>query len=163
MTEITPKQLTTLKQEVQDYLDENLIPEGMHVDYGRMLCCEIIAEEFPFELKPTFSQTLFKFIKKQGISETECYKNAHLDRRLFSKIRSNENYQPRKNTVMALIIGLKLNLEDASDLLDSAGYTLSESIKQDMILEYLIQKEVYDIMVVNEILFSFDCPILGMK
>jgi hypothetical protein len=64
---------------------------------------------------------------------------------------------------MALIIGLKLNLEDASDLLDSAGYTLSESIKQDMILEYLIQKEVYDIMVVNEILFSFDCPILGMK
>lgn len=112
-------------------------------------------------LEPTFSQTLFKFIKEKGISETDCYKNANLDRRLFSKIRSNDSYQPRKNTVFALIIGLKLNLDEAEKLLDSAGYSISHSIKLDTIMEYLIKRQVYDILIVNEILYSFECQILG--
>ena len=113
------------------------------------------------ELEPTFSQTLFKFIKAKGISETDCYKKANLDRRLFSKIRSNDDYQPRKNTVFALIIGLRLNLKEAEELLDCAGYSISHSIKLDTIMEYLIKQEVYDILVVNEILDSFNCQLLG--
>ena len=82
---------------------------------------------------------------------------------IFSKIRSNDAYQPRKITIFALIIGLKLNLDEAEKLLDSAGYSISHSIKLDTIMEYLIKKEVHDILIVNEILYSFDCQILGQS
>lgn len=157
-----------LKSAIQQYLDANLVTTRV--------CCDMSVESqilyqtaLPMEadlledMEPTFSQTLFKFIKEKGISEVDCYKNANLDRRLFSKIRSDDDYQPRKNTVFALCIGLKLNLDEAEELLDCAGYSISHSIKFDTIMEYLIDKKVYDILVVNEILDSFDCQILGAK
>ena len=160
--------ISELKFEVQKYLDANLVSER--------ICCDMsiepqifYQEALPMEadllddMEPTFSQTLFRFIKEKGISEVDCYKNANLDRRLFSKIRSDDDYQPRKNTVFALIIGLKLNLDEAEELLDCAGYSISHSIKFDTIMEYLIKQQIYDIIVVNEILYSFDCPILGIK
>lgn len=115
------------------------------------------------DMEPTFSQMLFKFIKQQGISETECYKNANIDRKLFSKIRSDDEYQPKKTTVFALIIGLRLNLEDAETLLDCAGYSLSHSLKQDIIIEFAIKKQIYDMSILNEILFSLECQTLGSK
>lgn len=114
-------------------------------------------------MEPTFSQMLFKFIKQQGISETECYKNANIDRRLFSKIRSDDNYKPKKDTVLAIIIGLKLNLDDAETLLECAGYSLSHSIRRDVVMEFIIKKQIYDINVVNEILYSLDCRTLGSR
>lgn len=155
-----------LKIDIQKYIDANFI--------GNICCCYDESQIF-FQpgitmepdllenMRPTFSQTLFKFIREKGISETDCYKNANLDRRLFSKIRSDDNYQPRKNTVFALIVGLKLNLDEAEELLDCAGYSISHSIKFDTIMEYLIKKQIYDILLVNEILDSFDCQILGAK
>lgn len=158
-----------LKQEIQYYLNDNLI-ENDDIFYDipilggpTIFYQSSLDDDFWEDLEPTFSQTLFRFIKEKGISETECYKNANLDRRLFSKIRSNNDYQPHKNTVFALIIGLKLNLNEAEELLDCAGYSISHSLKFDMILEYLIGKQIYDILLVNEILDSFDCPILGSK
>lgn len=114
-------------------------------------------------LKPTFSQILFRKINEKGISESKCYKRSNLDRRLFSKIRSERDYHPQKNTVFALIIGLKLDMDEANELLEAAGYSFSCCIKMDVIMEYLIKEKVYDILTVNEILYSFDCPLLGSK
>lgn len=155
--------LQNLKSEVQAYIDKHFNDEVVRSwDWESSgVLYQIIYTDS--DLEPTFSQTLFKLIKEKGISETDCYKNANVDRRLFSKIRSNKNYQPRKNTVFALIIGLKLNLDEAKKLLDSAGYSISHSIKQDLIMEYVIKKQIFDILQVNEILYSFDCPILGTK
>ena len=82
---------------------------------------------------------------------------------MFSKIRSNDGYQPRKSTVFALIIGLKLCLADAEELLACAGYSLSHSIKQDVVMEFVIKQEIYDINIVNEILYSLKCQTLGNK
>ena len=113
------------------------------------------------ELDPTFSQKLFDLIRTKGISEQDCYKNANLDRRLFSKIRSNDDYQPSKNTVFALIFGLKLDLKEAIELLDAAGYSISHSLKMDVLIEFLIIKKVYDINTVNEVLYKYNCPLLG--
>ena len=164
----TKMNIKELKADIQKYLDENLIVE--HACYDLATEPMIFYQEaLPMEadlledMEPTFSQTLFKMIKEKGISETDCYNNANLDRRLFSKIRSNDDYQPRKNTVFALCIGLKLNLDEAEELLDKAGYSISHSIKFDTIMEYLIKKEIYDIIVVNEVLFSFGCQTLGVK
>ena len=153
--------IRNLNLEVQAYIDEHFGDDKIYCDKSPDVLYQIIYDDS--DLGPSFSQTLFKFIKEKGISETDCYKNANVDRRLFSKIRSNKNYQPRKNTVFALIIGLKLNLDEAKKLLDSAGYSISHSIKQDLIMEYVIKKQIFDILQVNEILYSFDCPILGTK
>ena len=114
------------------------------------------------EIGPTFSQQLFSLIKKKGISETECYKRANIDRRLFSKIRTDDEYQPKKITVFALIFGLKLDFEEAKDLLDAAGYAFSHSMKMDILVEFLIKKKVYDLPTVNELLHKYGCPLLGM-
>jgi hypothetical protein len=104
---------------------------------------------------------LFRKIHEQGISETDCYRKANIDRRLFSKIRSNDYYQPSKPTAIAFAIALKLSLPQAIDLIGKAGFTLSHSSKFDVIIEYFITKGDYDINRINEALFAFDQSLLG--
>lgn len=152
---MTPENLELFEQ-AGEYLEQCLESERTTILYQKVLVPDILEE-----LQPTFSQKLFELIKKQGMSETDCYKNANLDRRLFSKIRSDDNYQPKKDTVLALIFGLKLDFNDAEDLLDAAGYALSHSFKRDILVEFLIKKKVYDINTVNEILHKYECQLLG--
>ena len=112
-------------------------------------------------LDDSFSERLFKLIDERGMTDAEVYKAARLDRRLFSKIRSNRKYLPSKHTVFALIMALKLNMEDADDLLKRAGYAFSYTIKEDVILQYFIDNEQYDIDELNEVLHYYDLPTLG--
>jgi O-acetyl-ADP-ribose deacetylase (regulator of RNase III) len=109
----------------------------------------------------TFSQRLIRYIDRSGLSDAAVYHKANIDRRLFSKIRSNKNYQPSKPTVLAFVIALELNLDDTHDLLLSAGYALSSSHVFDLIIEYFIEEKKYDIIEINTILFHFKQPLLG--
>lgn len=136
-------------------------------------CCaapslSIDAEPAPRSLKDliknageTFSQMLLRLIEEKGITDAEAYKRAHIDRRLFSKIRGNEHYTPGKNTVIAFAIALELNLDQTKDLLNTAGFSLSRSNVADIIVEYFITNKIYDIFEINETLFAFDQKILG--
>jgi O-acetyl-ADP-ribose deacetylase len=109
----------------------------------------------------TFSQRLFRYIDERQLTDSEVYRNANIDRRLFSKIRSNHLYQPSKPTVIALAISLKLNLDETKDLLQSAGYALSNAQKFDVIIEFFITKRKYDIYEINQTLFAYELPCLG--
>jgi hypothetical protein len=112
------------------------------------------------EQDESFSESLFRLIDQRKLKDSEVYKKANIDRRLFSKIR-NSDYHPSKNTCIALSIALELNMDQMKDLLAKAGYTLSKSQKSDLIIEYHIINEQFDILQINEALFTFKQPILG--
>lgn len=108
-----------------------------------------------------FSDYLFKLIKQKNLSEVEVYKAAHLDRRVFSKIRNEKNYMPAKKTVVAIAFALKLDFKEANTLLARAGYFLSSARKEDVIAAYFIDNRIYDLFLLNEVLDYYDCPLIG--
>ena len=115
---------------------------------------------FKKNLEETFSVKLLSLIDEKGLKDSDVYKKANIDRKLFSKIRSNQNYNPSKKTAIALGIALELNFDELQDLLSRASYTLSRSNLFDVVIEGCIKKGIYNIFQINNILFEFDLQLL---
>ena len=109
----------------------------------------------------TFQQRLFKLIDERHLDDVTVYKRANIDRKVFSKIRCNENYHPAKKTAIAFAIALELNESEMKDLLARAEFALAPWSKFDLIISYFVNHKIYDINEINMVLFKYDQPLLG--
>jgi hypothetical protein len=136
-------------------LERRVVPSRREEELRRMI------EEQLKQMDVAFSAALLKLIDEKGMSDAECYKRANVDRRLFSKIRSNEGYRVSKATALAFAVALELNLQQTEALLEKAGYSLSNSTKFDVIVKFFIEEGFYNIDVINGVLYEHDQPLLG--
>ena len=113
------------------------------------------------QIDESFSEMLIRKIDEKKITDAECYKKANVDRRLFNKIKNNPAYKPGKQTVLAFAIALELTLDEAREMLMKAGFALSHSNKADIVVEYCLKTQNYNIIEINQILFKLDLQPLG--
>lgn len=109
----------------------------------------------------TFQECLLRMIDERGLTDVQVYKRANIDRKLFSKIRCNPGYLPRRKTVISLAVALELSMDEMADLLSKAGIALSPGNKFDLIIRYCVENRIYDTMTINSLLFDYDQPLLG--
>ena len=138
----------------QDFMAAPCAPMSMSIVGGSL-------DDMLDELDAGFSETLLKLIDRTGKKDSEIYKKANVDRKLFSKIRNNPDCKPSKTTAIAFAIALELDLEETKDFIARAGFALSRSSKFDVIIEYFIKQKNYDVFAINEVLFAFDQSLLG--
>lgn len=163
---------TRFMDEVQSFIDEATVSVKNAREYigGRYNRWEAMAEPVmyqssfqddlsffqPSEDTMSFQEKMFEIMDEKGLVSTDVYKAANIDRKLFSKIQCNKDYHPKKKTAMAICIALRLNLEQAKDLLARADWAFSPNKKMDLVIIAAITHQEYDINVINEVLFALD-------
>jgi len=139
---------------------EPICAECAELEYEKL---KDYSDQILFKLDEGFSQMLIRKIDEKGLTDSACYHKAGLQRQHFNKIKNDPDYKAKKSTVVALALALELAPDEIDEMLEKAGYVLSNSSKFDLIIKYCIEHNIYKISKVNEMLFAFDQELLGSK
>ena len=169
-----------IKKKLNEYLDNYLMPVKERKIFKSVLgkssannsffemedaCCEKATniDDFISQNKDedTFQIKLFKYIDDKNLKDSDVYNKVNIDRRLFSKIRSNKDYHPSKETIILLGLALELKEKEIEDLLSSASYSLPMNTKFDLIIRFCFKEGIYDINQINEFLYDHNCKLLN--
>lgn len=153
------RRMLNLKADLPSPCANKLYPEA--ADECAVGAAPYSADDIFGTLDESFSRMVLRKIDEKGLKDSEVYKKANIDRKLFSKLRGSVTYQPSKPTAVALALALELEEHEFKDLLKKAGYALSRSNKFDVIIEFFLKKGIYDIATINATLFEFDQLTLG--
>ena len=166
--------LENLRERLDAYLAENFFEEEFFADEEFFaskplavvapptysFCTKINFDKiFEKNESETFSEMMTRLVKESGEKNSAVYNRAQIDRQLFSRIKRNKDYQPSKDTAVALALGLKLDFDKAKDFLAAAGYTLTKS-KRDLIISFFIENKIFDTALLNDYLYEYKQPIL---
>ncbi len=160
-----------IKEELKYYIDNNLIEERTGninaVQYfyedKLMRYDEENVKDFidKHDEYSDFQTMLFKFIDDRKLKDADVYNKVHIDRRLFSKIRSDKNYHPSKETIILLAIALELTEDELDELLDSASYSLPKNNEYDLIIRFCFIHKIFKIADINELLYQYHCKLFN--
>jgi len=149
-------------RERRERLKEEKLLASMDILPDFSQACESFSLEALLEEEEmTFSEALLDWLIVKDLNDPDVYKKANIDRKLFSKIRNNPDYKPKKNTAIALALALELDLEETKEFIGRAGYALTHSSKYDIIIEYFIRQKNYNVFEINEVLFAYNYPLIG--
>ena len=174
--------MTDIKEKLKNYIakylkEENLVCNELNVMESRVCAdivyappksCSIKLSDKPIDIfikenedLNKFQTVLFRMIEERNLNESDVYNKVHLDRRLFSKIRSDKNYHPSKETVILLGLSLELKVKELEELLESAAYSLPKNNHYDLIIRFCFVNRIYDIISVNELLDEYSCRLFN--
>ncbi|MBE6980909.1 MAG: hypothetical protein E7437_01150 [Ruminococcaceae bacterium] len=110
----------------------------------------------------SLSQLLMQLLKQTGISKAAAIKNAEMSEVYGYHIFAGSRI-PERGKVLALAIGMGLNLEQVQQLLKTAGYsTLYVKRPFDSIVLYGICKKM-SVVQINELLYDYGMETLGQN
>ena len=149
--------LKKLEKYIADHQDSYVLEMKMNVVYDvpETIRSDDLKQFVVANLEPTFQEVLFKFIDQKEINDTDVYKKAWIDRKHFSKIRSNPDYKIGKNSVIALAMALELTQVETDELLQSAGFALSNNNTADLVIQFCLKNNIYSLYDINDALGYF--------
>ncbi len=160
-----------IKDLLNKYINDNLMKEkkANQSSFMRKCCCEYFSSEESNideyinkeQTENKFQKLLFKYIDTRNLKDSDVYNKVNVDRRLFAKIRNNENYHPSKETVILLSLALNLTEDEMIDLLESASYSLPKNNIFDLIIRFCFINRIYELSDVNELLFEHKQKVLN--
>ena len=165
-----------LKQMLKVYINNNLVNEYSFNEFifensnldlnpknGNFIKKESNIQDFinDYEQYNDFQTLLFKLIDDRNLKDSDVYNKVHIDRRLFSKIRSDKNYHPSKETIILLAIALELSEDELIELLDSASYSLPKNNNYDLIIRFCFINKIFKLSEINELLNEHKCKLFS--